>query len=242
MMTKMMNRIYTLVIALSLSWATGCQEHERMLYDTSQRYLEFVQFSNIISDTISSTVNLALYPGSEVFFPMKVALTGLPLESAFEYTVTPQEEGTTAVEGIDYRLCVNYFHAGKYTDSCYIVLIKNEGLKTTSKRLKIQLKTTSPLHNGKTNRTYFIIRLNYALTQPTWWNANVTDNILGPFSEFLYNLFLDHGGIVVLPSSPTVDYLRYHAFILKDWLAAQKAASSPVKDETGQEVTIPLKE
>lgn len=205
-MKTMKNVLFTILSLLTLG-LTSCKEDSIDLFDTSTHYLYIL--SDERSDKDSVFTSFKFYVGAQdhiVKFPVQLA--GLPLTEDKKYKVEVVSQETTALPE-DYSLDTEQiFHAGLWTDTLQIKLIRTAHLAQTDVTLTVRLVENENFKVGdllekdpEGSSTYSkgslkaTVTYNDKLTKPEWWKDDTEKLLLGTYSDIKYERFIEVTGV-----------------------------------------------
>ena len=200
----------------------------------------------------STVESFFFYPSGtqEIEASLKICFSGRLLENDISFKLKVDETLTTANHD-EYTLDSNYiFHARamrdgvkEVIDTIRIKLHRSSRLITRDEgvRLVVQLLPNDIISIGQYERTKAIIILTEKQARPTWWDDEVTDNLLGEYSQTKYKLFLDNADTKAELDSDMIlnnpDKARLLAMKFKDWLNAQTPL---IIDENGEIMVVTI--
>lgn len=191
---------------LSLFLLLSCDRQETPLFsDGHEIYFEkfFVDAMPPGTEAADSTIaSFFFYPDDtrDIQVPLVVHLSGpLPLRDLkFGLKVIPEETTALAEE---YSLADSYTfrrqaiaeEASGITDTVYIGVHRGNRAGELAKGIKlvVELQPTEDLQLGQVERIRAKLVITTATVQPAWWDSEVTDNLLGVYSEKKYKYFLN---------------------------------------------------
>ncbi len=175
------------------------------------------------------------------------------------------EEGTTAVEGVDFDLSRNDFivHANNSTDTVWVRLIRTNTLRTTTLRIKLGLvaneyfdlpidyykNSASWSEDGTRNSaTSYIIRFSEIYTEPFYWESFGGDY----FGKFTINRYLELNKVMGWTvndwsnagssgSKVALGKFDFAARVFQKHLQKMADAGTPVLDDDGSYIQLPAK-
>lgn len=234
----------------------GCEEKEIDLFNGKQQ-LFFEKF--FIDEQYPGTQQADSTVASFFFYPdgtrdiearLAVLFSGKLPEQDIPFRLKVVEELTTASPD-EYTLAPEYvFHAAVFEagdvevrDHISIQFHRSARLEnlTEGVRLVVEIIRDDLVDWGQFERVRAAIILTTKTAQPTWWNAEVTDNLLGRYSEKKYRLFLNNVDTKAEMSEELIKKNPDRAIQLtmqfKIWLNQQYPA---VVDEDGKPMEVKL--
>ena len=223
-----MKRLMIILILFTCIWA--CSEDKFDAYDAG--YYIYMEGA---SATDSVDLSFFNYPDMErVEIPVYVSYAGKILTGNKVFKLTVNQEKTTA-KAENYLVPDEFvFRAGFYTDTVKITLVKTTAIENTKVRLVLNLEATSDFQVGQEGRRETTILFTAKKDKPLWWNANITENYLGEYSEAKFTEFVRATKVHDLTGMKDEDF-RYYALMFKYYL-------QEVKDRTGKPIMDGLEE
>lgn len=238
-----MRTIYTFLFLIFIGFCSSCDERDIEVFDgTNQIYFEdfYVNAQYPGTEEADSTVaSFFFYPDgtNDIKAPLTVLLSGKKLTEDRNFRLRVVEEETTALPA-EYSLDSCYtFHAGTVNeetndirDIIQIQFHYSERLKDVPNgvRLVVEIVPDQWLKWGQYERVRAKIILTTAAAQPAWWNKEVTENLLGTYSEKKYKYFLNEVDLQAEMSAELIKKRPDRAIQLtlqfKKWLMEQNPA------------------
>jgi len=200
----------------------------------------------------STVESFFFYPSGidEIDAPLKVHFSGQLLKNDISFTLKVDESLTSANKD-EYTLDSNYiFHARviregvkEVIDTIRIKLHRSSRLKTMDEgvRLVVQLIPNATISTGQYERTKAIIILTEKKARPLWWDDEITENLLGEYSQTKYKLFLDNIDLKAELNAEMIqnnpDKARLLAMKFKNWLFSQEPM---IIDEDGETMSVTI--
>ena len=224
-------KVILLCLVCWMMW--NCSESDFKTYNTNN-YLQFVQS---FEDT--TTVSFTFYPGiDELLWPIEVEMSGAPSQEELSYSVVVDQEYTSAVEGTHFELVDDFSMAPMaVNDTCWVRLFRTADMETEEYQIVLRVVDSDMFLRGQLDYSVIVLRVNDKLTQPDWWNDNVTWYYLGEYSDKKFSLFIDVTGKADLTGASNSE-LRAYALQFKYWLQAQKEAGNTIREEDNEEMTV----
>ncbi len=159
-------------------------------------------------------------------------------------------EGTTATEGVHFKLPTVHIPANEYLLKYPVTLYNTEDLKTKTFRLVLTVAKNKDFVNGSgmitNSRMYNLYKINFnnRLIKPDYWLY--IQNYFGEYSDVKYKFMIDVLGISdFLPdlnggSIPYSDFINYSGQMSRALAEWEDAHGGPMLDETGKEIYFPL--
>lgn len=231
--------IKSIILLLMICFClTSCKIDEIEPYN-SKRSLFFPKLhpkdSKITIDSLY--VSFSHHNGKdELKIPFTVSLVGQLLDKDMEYVVSVDKEKTTAQE-IDYILpekCI--FRKGQVSDTLWVT-VKKANLKDKEVLLVMKVTENETFTPGYYNRQIAKLAFNNIISQPTWWNEQITDVFFGVYSYKKFVTIIDAAAEKGIEFISTEDLkpseIRKIALIAKDYISKNE-----VKEEDGTEMII----
>ena len=232
-----MRKIYTILLLLVIGFA-GCKEEGFDLYTEGDGcYVSFNRFAH-------DTINFSFYSaGTETYdYPLEILLIGVPEPlggKAKPYSVVVVDSLTTM--NLDYvKVPENLtFQPWSLLDTIFIQLKKDPALETEVNgklpivKLCLDIIGSDDLLLGDRNRRRLTFKISNEITQPSWWDATVKNNLLGVYSTKKFKLFME----VIKPdiANMSMQNLQNWAIEFKRYLERQ---DPPVLEEDGSLMTV----
>lgn len=196
---------YIAILLASCAIITGCKTEEIHTFDTSTHYIHFEKKS-----TEATRFSFATKPGeSEYNMRIPLTLIGTALTEDMTYTVSVITEGEMAstISSENFELPARpVFRKELYTDTLVVKLKDSEALKE-EKVLRIKLSADNNFNLGPIEYTMAEIYVSNSISQPDWWDQNMTNNFLGEYSDIKYGHFINATGVTDL-SEKSVTYIQ----------------------------------
>lgn len=210
----------------------ACSKEGFKTYD-GENFLSFAK--NFDKD--STMVSFFFHPGeTELIVPLKVDLSGLPLNEEKEYQVVIVPEETTA-NAANYKLEGPFkFRANRDADSLYVKVIKSDDLDTKKLNLVIEIQGNENFIPGISSHGKAKIVLTSIASKPDWWDSKIEKAYLGKYSDKKFQLFIQVTGITDLTGRTSSEITAW-ALALKYYLQKHiDAGNPPIYDEDNNEV------
>lgn len=181
----------------------SCSEEGVGLFDTSKHYLYIKAMEGQEKDSVFMSfkhhVNLDKY---EVKFPVHLLGQKLDADKKFKLEIIDDETSARAEE---YELNLEpVFHAGVWTDTIRFFVKKTPRLDNESVRLTFRLIPNENFlvadYMGVDTDPYFgklrasfkaSVTFNNRISQPGWWDEDMTARMLGEYSDIKYERFIE---------------------------------------------------
>lgn len=238
-MKKLDYRIKSLALfSLICLCLTACKIDEIETYH-SKRALFFPRVhpenSQLIIDSVF--VSFSHYQGKdELQVPFTISLVGPLLKQDLEYVVTIDQEKTTA-QKIDYVLpekCL--FRKGMIRDTLWVT-IKKANLKDDDYLLVMRVEANENFSVGYYNRQVAKLAFNNIISQPGWWDKQITEVFFGAYSYKKLTTIIDaakEAGIEFVGTEEMpLSEIRKIALIAKYYIA-----KNGITEDNGDEMII----
>ena len=222
-----------IIYILGLLFFVSCQE-EKLDTFSGERYISFSK--SVETDSVS--LSFFFYPGKDrVIVPLEICLAGLPLEKDMDYKIEVNDKFTTA-ESKCFNLPENLvFEKGKIKDTVYVELINSPELKEKEVKLLLNIVENENFIPGAIPYRFAKIVFSDIISQPEWWDDDVTDYYLGDYSEKKFKLFMQVTGIGDLQGLHASE-IRSYAIQFKYYLIKEKEAGRTVYEDNGAEMEV----
>lgn len=250
-----MKRITLIYLAFILCLLYSCNEKDiEVFHGESQIYFEkyFVDEFNTGGNLADSTcASFFLYPDqvNEITCDLIIYFSGIPLENDTEFNVKVVEEEST-INTDEFTLPERFiFHAKNYAendeqvkDTIKIKFHKTDRLKNIDgATLVLELVETDILKLGQRERRKAKIFVTTKAAKPIWWDQDVTNKLLGEYSQKKFKLFVLHADSEARMSTDLINNHPDEAMDIvmrfKQWLNNQP---EPVTEEDGRIMTIKI--
>lgn len=201
-----MNNNSLLISLFSLLLLLSCDEQETPLFSAGHEiYFEkfFVNAMPPGTEAADSTIaSFFFYPDAtlDIKVPLVVHLSGsLPLSDLkFGLKAIPEEttafpEEYTLADSYTFRAQEPAEDATDVTDTIFVVFHRGNRSEELAKGIKltVELQPSEDLQLGQVERIRAKLIMTTATVQPAWWDSEVTENLLGTYSEKKYKYFLN---------------------------------------------------
>lgn len=199
---KGINKIYRSIALLTAIFAglTGCEKSIDAAYEEDARIYFFERYNDLGQARITNrTFSFLLMPSSllEDTVYIKVKTMGNPKDYD-RYTIGEAlPEGTTAVEGVDYKFIPGLIAAGQVEGLLPIVLYRTERIQTEDVVLNLTIGETADFRAGVVEDRYFSYSWSDKLSKPGNWDDPLFGlvYIFGDYSDVKYRFIIDVLGI-----------------------------------------------
>jgi len=200
----------------------------------------------------STVASFFFYPDGtqNIEAPLTILLSGDSLKEDQMFRLKVVEEETTA-HADEYTIDPEYtFHANTISkdsndirDVIYIKFHRSACLETMENgvTLVVEIIPNENLKLGQVERTRAKLILTTATAKPTWWNDEVTSNLLGDYSTKKYKLFLNE---IDKKAEMSEELIREHpdkaiqlTLEFKNWLLRQNPV---ILDEDNEPMEVAL--
>ncbi len=175
------------------------------------------------------------------------------VDRAFKLEQVPVPGDENAVAGKHYRAFSDASLASKYMikagtvhTKVPIVMLRDASLKTTTVTLKFQIAENENFSIGEPSNVWRKAIFTDRLSQPTSWDAWLSQYYLGNYSVVKHKFFIDNSGQkwdndFILLIRANFAELGYWKGLVKSALVAYNAQNpgNPLRDENGEIVVIP---
>lgn len=200
-----------IVLALLAAVLFSCNKDDIEGYDAG-RFL-------YISDSLemdTAFVSFKHHLGSDSYkVPFEVRMIGSVSDRNLSYKIEVVDSLTSA-SAEDYRLPEPVFAAGRNRDTLWIEILNTPHLATETIKLTVRLVDNENFRVGYYNKLTASVLFNNQMSQPTWWNEDITNLFLGTYSEEKYLAFYACTGISDLTGLPfwrlrqlTLEFRKY---------------------------------
>lgn len=213
----------------------ACSKDEIETFETAQQYLFFGK-----SYADSSTYSFFYYPDSaSLTIPVEVKLIGSTSDKDREFKLAIDKEESTVSDN-HYTFPDKFiFRANCVTDTVYIKINNAADLRENMVRLVLKIEPTSVFLPGQSEYIRNVFRFSDIIEQPKWWNQKIIDSYLGEYTETKFREFMKVTGVGDL-SDASPDELWYLARTFKYYLQEMEKAGTPVIDEGGGYMNVPV--
>ena len=250
-----MKRYLVLIIASLAAFLTACDKADVKIFrDKPEIYFEkfYLDATYPGVETKDSTeVSFFSYPEGTAFIqvPLVVNLSGRLLTRDLSFGLKVVPEATTA-NADEYELEDKYiFRAGtvaenskQIQDTIYVKINYSSRLDQEPEgiALVLELVPNEEVGLGQLERRAAKIIVSSQAIPPEWWNEEVTNELLGPYSQTKYKLFLKEIDTTAKLNGTLIKEKPDEAIKLvmqfKEWLGKQ---NPPLEDENGL-ITVKL--
>ena len=252
----MKNKLKIVVGFLLLISFFACQEKDLKLFDGGNEiffekfYIDERPPGTVEAD--STVASFFFYPDGtqKIKAPLVLCLSGRLLEKDASFKIKVVEDLTTANPD-EYTISENYVFRAKeipedatcVTDTINIDINLSNRLSGLENGvvLVVELIPNEQIGVGQIERRRAKIILTTQAAKPDWWDNEVTNNLLGEFSNKKYKLFLNNVDVnaelnkdlIVNQPNKAIEL----AIKFRDWLNSQ---NPKVIDEDGSEMTVAI--
>lgn len=221
----MMKYILLGLLACSLF---ACQKDELEVYG-EERFLFIPDSAGMDTAFVSFKHHLGQ---DNYLVPFEVRLIGAASETDMGYTVAVVDSLTTAAAD-DYVLpgeCV--FRAGRWKDTLWIKIVNTPHLSTETVKLTVTLVANEQVGVGFGTRLTASVTYNNMMSKPSWWDEDMDNLFLGPYSEAKYLAFYACTGLSDLTG---LAYWRLRQLTLefRDYIEEHQ-----LKEANGEDMTV----
>lgn len=218
---------------MALSLATSCKKDEIDSY-SGESYIYFV---NKGSEEIE--YSFSFHPGKERdTVPLVIALIGQISDMDRKVGIYVDTDSTTAAAS-DFLLPSTFvLRGGHHRDTIPLVLVKSAKLRESKYRISLKIRDEQELLTGPLTNQFLTIVFSDMISKPAWWDAAMTSNFLGVYSDAKYRFFIEATGIADLTGMSESEK-RAYALIFRDFLRKGRDEGKTFVDENGDPVTVP---
>lgn len=198
----------------------------------------------------STVVSYFFYPDGtkDIEIPLEVCLSGRLLTSDITFGLKAVSDESTATAE-EYTLAPSYTFrsttvgedAVDVRDTIYVKIHRSPRMDDAPVRLVVELVPNETVGLGQYERTKAKIIVSTVAIKPDWWTTEVTDNLLGTYSEKKYKLFLNEIDTNAEMSARLIQERPDQAIKLvmrfKTWLSEQ---NPPITEEDGSLMKVAL--
>ena len=198
----------------------------------------------------STVISYFFYPDGtrDIEIPLVVCLSGRLLTSDVTFGLKTVADGTTAV-GEEYTLESVYTFksttvgedATEVKDTVFVKIHRSARMDDAPVRLIVELVPNEMIGLGQYERCRAKIIVSTIAIKPDWWTTEVTNNLLGTYSEKKYKLFLNEIDTNAEMSARLIQERPDQAIKLvmkfKAWLSEQ---NPPVTEEDGSIMKVAI--
>ncbi|MBR0523436.1 MAG: DUF4843 domain-containing protein [Prevotella sp.] len=225
---------------------------EKMMDYEGPESVYFLQYTGMgMKYYNTSSTNLMNYTEQEIDYPVAVTVTGETRDYDRPYLIAAAE-GTTAVEGVDYRIpSGGVIKAGTYNDTIIVKLLKNDKLYNESVKLVL---TVVPNEYFTTDLSaiqpkdafdprFFELTFTSMMDKPFWWESystttDVENGNLGFFTAKKISLINEQYNLTYADwlqgSGMTTTKVRYIYLRFGKYLIQQYRNHTPVLEDDGR--------
>ena len=228
----MRNYVYYIIGILLIC---ACSKDEIDTFETEQQYLFFGR-----SYADSLTYSFFYYPDStSLTIPVEVKLVGNTSDKDREFKLAVDTKESTVSDN-HYTFPEKFiFRANHVADTVYIKINNAADLREKMVRLVLKVESTALFLPGQSEYTRNILRFSDIIAQPEWWDQDIIDHYLGEYTETKFREFMKVTGQGDL-SDTSPDELWYLARSFKYYLQEMEKAGTPVIDEGGGYMSVPV--
>ena len=241
-----MKKLYIVLVVLFVVVLGACDEREIEIFtDENEIYFEKFYMNEVYPGLAQADSTVASF-----FFYPDGTLSGDSLKEDQMFRLKVVEEETTA-HADEYTIDPEYtFHANTISkdsndirDVIYIKFHRSARLETMENgvTLVVEIIPNENLKLGQVERTRAKLILTTATAKPTWWNDEVTSNLLGDYSTKKYKLFLNE---IDKKAEMSEELIREHpdkaiqlTLEFKNWLLRQNPV---ILDEDNEPMEVAL--
>lgn len=237
-----------LLIIITILFFAACKKAAIEPYNDTPGIAFYINGDGTENDSLSySFANQLEAKDTDTIF-LKMRIVGAATDNAREISVKAAI-GTTAREGIDYKLPGISLPAGELTVLYPVVLINSEELKDTTFRLVVEVAANKYFEPGAAGREIgntinmhqYIIDFNNQLIKPGYWN--LIQGYFGAYSATKYRFMMQVMGTSDFAPESAGGTLTYadllnYPVTLRNALAEYEAVHGPLIDENGDRVTF----
>lgn len=199
----------------------------------------------------STVVSFFFYPDGtqDVLAPLVINLSGMPLETDLDFNLRVVTELTTA-NNDEYTIDPSYTFrsvippgAADIRDTVYIKLHRSTRLDQLpgGVKLVVELVANDKVGLGQFERTRASIILGTSVSRPEWWNAEVTNTLLGTYTQKKFRTFLNEIDKNAEMNGQLIrerpDIARRLALQFKTWLSEQ---FPPILEDNGDIMEVAI--
>lgn len=245
---------YLIFSALAILLASCKKDNIQSFHEGSEiffkKFFENEKFPGtaVADSTISS---FFFYPdGTQTMqIPVVVSYSGIPMDKDFDFSLKVVPEGTTANPD-EYSLAPSYKFRSRIikgnveiNDTIYIKANRSARMNSLPKgvTLTVELVPNEVVGVGQTERRKAKIIITTLAGKPDWWTTEVTNNLLGAYSEKKFKIFLNE---IDKNAEMNAEFIRTRpdnakkmALAFKIWLLAQNPA---IREDNGDLMTVPI--
>lgn len=213
----------------------ACSKDEIEVFNTTKQYLFFEK-----SYADSITYSFFYYPDStSLTVPIGIKLIGNTANYDREFKLSVDTKNST-VESRHYTFPEKFlFRANRVVDTVYVKINNAADLREKSVRLVLKIEENALFLPGQYEYTRNVIRFSDIIAPPEWWNQTIIDSYLGPYTEKKFREFMKVTGVGDL-SDKSPDDIWYLSRSFKYYLQEQEKAGTPVIDEDGNIMSVPV--
>lgn len=208
-MIEMKRILSYMSICATLVFASACAEDALDLFG-DQNYIHFTQESSK-----AYRFSFATTPGEDTYeLKIPVTLIGMALDAEKEYKVEvvtsgKEDDVVTTASSASYALPANpMFRKGEYSDTLRVQL-KNNAELSQEKTLVIRIADNDNFIKGPVGYRDAVVYISNYLVQPDWWDEDMSDIFLGPYSDIKYQAFIVATGITDLKDMDNAHIIAY---------------------------------
>ena len=251
-----MKKLYIVLVVLFVVVFGACDEREIEVFtDGNEIYFEKFYINEVypgLAQADSTVASFFFYPDGtqNIEAPLAILLSGDSLEEDQTFRLKVVEEETTA-NADEYTIDPEYtFHTNTISkdsndirDVIYIKFHRSTRLEVMENgvTLVVEIIPNENLKLGQVERTRAKLILTTATAKPTWWNDEVTSNLLGDYSTKKYKLFLNE---IDKKAEMSEELIREHpdkaiqlTLEFKNWLLRQNPV---ILDEDNEPMEVAL--
>lgn len=232
----------------------ACSEKETPTFnDGHEIFFEKFFMNEIYPGTASADsteVSYFFYPDGtrNIEIPLVVCLSGRLLVSDITFGLKVDTENTSATPE-EYTIDPSYSFksttvgedATEIKDTIFVKIHRSARMDDTPIRLVVELEPGTALGVGQYERRKAKIIVSTMAIKPDWWTTEVTNNLLGTYSEKKYKLFLNEIDVNAEMSSRLIQDRPDQAIKLvmrfKAWLNEQ---NPPITEDDGSLMNVAI--
>lgn len=171
--------------------------------------------------------------------PVGIKLIGNTTNYDREFKLSVDTKNST-VETKHYSFPEKFLlRANRVVDTVYFKINNAPDLREKSVRLVLRIEKNALFSPGQYEYTQNIIRFSDIIAPPEWWSQEIVDSYLGVYTEKKFRLFMKVTGVGDL-SDLSSDDIWYLSRSFKYYLLEMEEAGTPVVDEDGNNMSVPV--
>lgn len=233
-----------LMCIILIGMGTACQKAAMIDYQAGPG----AYFYGLLSDSTNYSFanNVGILEQDTLLLEMQIMGDLTDYEREIQLVAT---KGSTATEGVHYKLPAVKIPANTYNFNYPVILYNTPDLKTKTVRLELTIAPNKDFVNGSgmitNSRLYNLYKINFnnRLIKPDYWLY--IQNYFGEYSDVKYRFMIDVLGISNLMPDYIGGTIIYSDFInyagtMSRALEVYEAQYGPKLDENGKEISFPL--